>query len=234
LGKPPLVSCIVAAHNSAPWIEAAIRSILDQTYRPIEVIVVDDGSEDDTAARARALGDPVRVVTQPAAGPSATRNRGLHESRGEFVAWLDADDLWHPEKLERQMAHFRDWPDLDCSVTHAQNFWEEGLDEEAARYGDHPRMQPIPGYAMITVLARRSLFDEVGELDTSRWFGDAVDWFIRARERGATIELLPDVLTFHRLRRDGLSLGRSHDSEDEFLDIVKASLDRRRRGEAGS
>lgn len=228
MAEPPLVSCIVAAHDSAPWVGAAIRSILDQTCRPLEVIVVDDGSRDETAAVAAQFGDPVRVVTQPPAGPAATRNRGLHEARGELVGWLDADDLWHPEKLERQMARFRERPDLDCSVTHVRNFWDEGLHEEEARYRDHPRMQPIPGYVMGTVLARRSVFDEVGELDTGRWFGDAADWFIRARERGTVIELLRDVLTFHRLRGDNLTRRRSRDSEDEFLDIVKSALARRR------
>jgi glycosyltransferase involved in cell wall biosynthesis len=228
LAERPLVSCVVVALNSAPWVEAAVRSILDQAYRPIEVIVVDAGSQDDTVAIVERLGDPVRVVIDPEGGPAATRNRGLTEAKGEFIAWLDADDLWLPEKLERQMARFEARPELQCSVTHVRNFWNEGLEAEEAHYRDHPRMQPIPGYAMTTVLARRSLFDEVGALNPDRWFGDAADWFIRARERGVEIELISDVLTLHRLRKDNLSRRRSRDSEDEFLDIVKSALDRRR------
>jgi glycosyltransferase involved in cell wall biosynthesis len=223
-----LVSCVVAAFNSARYVEEAIRSVLAQTHRPIEVVVVDDGSEDGTPDLAAAFGDPVRVVEQQNAGPAATRNRGVHEARGEFVAFLDADDLWHPEKLARQLARFEARPGLQASIAHVRNFWEEGQEELAEHYRDHRRMGAMPGYATTTLLARRPVFDTVGELDTSLWFADAVDWFVRARELGVEVELLPDVLTFHRLHPDNLTRRRSRASEDEFLTIVKGLLDRRR------
>jgi glycosyltransferase involved in cell wall biosynthesis len=227
-GRGAVVSCVVAAFNSAQYVEEAIRSVLAQTHRPIEVVVVDDGSEDATRELAAAFGDPVRVVAQQNSGPAATRNRGLRETRGEFVAFLDADDLWHPEKLARQLARFEAHPSLQACIAHVRNFWEEGQDELAEHYRDHRRMGAMPGYATTTLLARRSAFEAVGELDTNLWFADAVDWFMRARELGVEVELLPDVLTFHRLHPDNLTRRRSRASEDEFLSIVKGLLDRRR------
>jgi glycosyltransferase involved in cell wall biosynthesis len=225
---PALVSCVIAAYNSAEYVEAAIRSVLAQTYRPIEVVVADDGSQDATRELAAAFGEPVRVVAQENAGPAATRNLGLRVARGELVAFLDADDLWHPEKLVRQTARFEARPELQASITHVRNFWAEDQAELESHYRDHPRMRPMPGYATTTLLARRSAFDVVGELDTGLWFGDAMDWFVRARDLGVEVELMPDVLTFHRFHPGNLSRRRSRESEDEFLGLLKASLDRRR------
>jgi glycosyltransferase involved in cell wall biosynthesis len=223
-----LVSCIVPAHNAAAHLRMALDSILDQTHRPLEIVVVDDGSTDDTAAIAASYGEPVRVVHQVDAGPAATRNLGIRSARAELVAFLDPDDLWHPEKLARQVARFRARPELDCSVTHVRMFWPEGHDDVERRYRDHPRMAGIPGYATGSLLARRSAFDRVGPLNTGLWFTDAVDWFVRAREHGLAIELLDDVLVFHRLHRDNLTSRREEASRDEFLALVKGALDRRR------
>ena len=227
------VSCIVPAFDSSAFIAAAIASILAQTHRPFEVIVADDGSTDGTAEIARGCGDPVRVVTQPVAGPGATRNLGFAESRGDFVAFLDADDRWHPRKLELQLERFRARPELQLSVTNAQLFWSEKDAEEAERYAGHPRAQPIPGYATTTLLARRAAFARVGPLNPELWFTDATEWFVRARELGVELEVLDEVLTFHRMHAGNLTRRRSAASREEFLALVKASLDRRRAAAAG-
>ncbi len=226
---PASVSCVVVTYNSAEYVQDAIRSVLAQTHRPIEVLVADDGSQDATCQLAAAFGDPVRVVaTDETAGPAATRNFGRRQTRGEFVAFLDGDDLWHPEKLARQLARFEARPKLQASIGHVRNFWGEGQQELQRHYRDHRRMEAMPGYVTTTLLARTSAFDTVGELDPELWFADSMDWFVRARELGVEVELIPDVLTFHRLHPENLSRRRSRASEDEFLEVVKASLDRRR------
>src|SRR5262249_23532741 len=91
-------------YNSAGYLAAAVESVLSQTHNDFEVLVVDDGSTDDTPAVMRGFGPPVRHLRQPNAGVAAARNRGIAESRGRYVALLDARDLWHPHKLERQLA----------------------------------------------------------------------------------------------------------------------------------
>lgn len=224
----PLVSCIVPAFNSERYLAEAIDSILAQTHRPIEVIVVDDGSEDGTSEITRRYGPPVRLVKQPCLGPAATRNLGLRSAGGSFVAFLDADDLWHPEKLSRQIARFEARPELDVSVTHARMFWIDALRQEAQTHDSTTRTGAIPGYATTTVLARRALFDRIGDFNTGLWFSDATDWFVRVTEAGAVLELMDDVLVYHRMHERNLTRRRSDASRDEFLMIAKRVLDRRR------
>jgi|ERR1700733_7087665 len=224
----PLISCVVPVFNGARFIGQALDSILSQTYRPIEVIVADDGSTDDTAGIVSSYGDRVRRVSQVTAGPAATRNLGLRHAGGEFIAFLDADDLWHPEKLERQAARFMARAELDACVTHVQLLWETELEEQKRALEGHPRAQPVPGYATTSLLARRELFETVGTFSTELWFADATEWFIRARERSVQIELLPDALVYHRMHGNNLTRRRSAASGAEFARVLKASLDRRR------
>lgn len=224
----PLISCIVPTFNSAPYLREALDSITAQSYRPLEVIVADDGSTDATRAIVAGYGGQVSLVIQPTSGPAATRNLGLRAARGEFVAFLDADDLWHPEKLARQYARFDAQPDLEIGVTAAQLFWAAELTAEEGQYRDHPRAQALPGYATTTLLATRAVFERVGLFDTTLWFADATDWFIRAAEHGLGVDLLPEVLTYHRMHVGNLTRRRSEASRDEFLRVVRASLHRRR------
>lgn len=228
MAKRPLISCIVIVYNGERFIAAAVDSVRAQSWRPIEVIVADDGSTDRTAEIVAGYGDEVRFVTQETAGPPSTRNLGLGAATGEYVAFLDGDDLWHEEKLERQMARLEAEPGLDACVTHAQHFWMPEMAEEEAKLRDQPRGHVVPGYIASTLLAPRALFDRVGGFDTKLWFGDGADWFMRAAEKGVVVALLDDILLYHRMHEGNLTRRRADASRDEFLDIVRASLDRRR------
>jgi len=228
LSPAPLISCVVPAFNSERYLDEAIGSILAQTYRPLQVIVADDGSTDATAAIVRRYGTAVEMVRQATAGPAATRNLGLSVARGEFVAFLDADDLWHPEKLARQMARFTARPEVDLCITEVQIVWAEGLADEARHYSNLTRSAAIPGYSTPALLACRRLFDRVGNFNTTLWFADATEWFMRVEESGAVLDLLPEVLTYHRMHLTNLTRRRNDASRDEFLDILHAALQRRR------
>jgi glycosyltransferase involved in cell wall biosynthesis len=228
----PLISCVVPVFNGERYIREALDSILGQTYRHLEVIVADDGSTDGTAAAVAEYGDRVSYVRQPNAGPAAARNLGLGAAQGEYVAFLDADDLWHPEKLARQVARFRARPELHGCVTHVQNFWVPELHQEAERLRDHRRGQPLPGYCPSALMARRTVFETVGRFDTTLTHADDTDWFLRAAERDIVIELLADVLVYRRLHPANFSRLVAG-SQAEYLRIVKAWLDRRRRADSG-
>ena len=165
--KSALISCIVPVFNGERYLKEALDSILAQTYRPLEIIVSDDGSTDGTASVVAGYGECVKYLWQANAGEAAARNLGLSAAGGHFLAFLDADDLWHPEKLTRQMACFQARPELDLCVTHVQNFWVPELREEAEQFRDHRLSQPLPGYTSVTLLARRALFDIVGTFDTA-------------------------------------------------------------------
>ena len=223
-----LISCIIPVFNGERYLAEALESVVNQTYRPVEILVVDDGSTDNTAAGVSAYRDRIRYRWQPNAGQAAARNLGLTMADGQFVAFLDADDVWHPEKLARQMARFEAREELDCSFAHVQNFWIPELIGEQEAFRDHRISKPIPGYSACTLLCRRALFETLGAFDTAIHPADDTDWFLRASERGATMEMLPEVLLFRRLHQTNMSrLGAAH-SRDQYLHVLKNALDRRR------
>lgn len=223
-----LITCIIPVYNGERYLREAIDSIFQQTYPSLELIVADDGSTDRTRAVIASYGDKIRCLSQPNSGPATARNLGVRAATGEYVAFLDADDVWHPEKLERQIARFDARPGLDCCVTHVQNFWVPESRDEEERFRDHRVSKPLPGYVTQTLLARRRLFQAVGLFDTTLDHGDSTDWFIRAEQYGAVMELMPDVLLYRRLHQTNRSRLLASNSRDEFLKIVKAHLDHQR------
>jgi len=225
----PLISCIIPVFNGERFLRETLDSILAQGYRPLEIIVADDGSTDGTAEAVAFYGEQVRYLRQANQGPAAARNFGLGAAHGEFIAFIDQDDLWHPEKLTRQLARFEVRPELDISVTHVRLFWADDLRREEEKFRGHRITRDLPGYITGTLLGRRALFERVGPFDVRLRYGDAMGWFLRAGEHGAIIELLPDVLLYHRIHRSNLSRREGDKSRSEFLHILKASLDRRRR-----
>lgn len=220
----PLVSCIIPTYNSEKYLRETLESIVAQTHRPIELLVADDGSSDGTAAVVAELGESSfarsRFVVAPKrGGPAAMRNLGIEHCRGDLVAFVDADDLWLPEKTAMQVARFEEDPSLDVCVSHIQRF----------RSSDGFRFPPVPGFITTTMLARRSAFERVGLFDTTRWHSDSTDWFLRAREQGLHTCLMPEALTLHRVHGENLSQTKGDDARREFLHLIKQKLDRARR-----
>jgi GT2 family glycosyltransferase len=113
----PTVSVVIPTYNRAHWLRSAICSALRQSYPPLEILVVDDGSTDDIGELCDQLGPPVRHIRQEHAGAAVARNRGLAEARGDYIAFLDSDDLWEPRKLEVHLALHRAVPQVGWSVS---------------------------------------------------------------------------------------------------------------------
>ncbi|HYC53548.1 MAG TPA: glycosyltransferase family A protein [Candidatus Binatia bacterium] len=220
------VSCIIPAFNAERYLAAAIRSVLEQTRPPHEVVVVDDGSTDGTAEVAQRHGYPVRLLRQANAGPAAARNRGIRESRGDILAFLDADDLWEPDKLAAQLHRMHERPELDFCVTMLRNFVSEELEDRRVR--DPRLLEPIAGFSLTTMMVRRSSLDRIGLFDEALGHSDDTEWVIRAQDSGAVHELLPQVLARRRLHDSNLSQTQGPGSREEYLRLVKAMLDRRR------
>lgn len=223
------VSTIVPVFNGAPYVAEALESIFAQTYPPFEIIVIDDGSTDATPAVLARFADRAHVVRQPNAGPAAARNHGLRLASGELIAFLDADDLWHTDKLLRQATFLAERSEVPGCVTHAQNFWISELSEEAEQLRDHRIAKPLPGYLASTLVVRRAAFDTVGLFDAELGFGHSTDWFLRAAACGLVLAEIPEVLYYRRLHHTNRSRQLGEQSRDEFLHLVKAHLDRQRR-----
>jgi len=225
---PAAISCIVPVFNGEAFIGEALESVFAQTLLPAEVIVVDDGSSDRTADVVRRFGKRVRYLRQQNAGPAAARNRGIEAASGELIAFLDADDLWLEEKLARQAQRFARRPELEISLTHVRNFWVAELRAEEERMQDHPlATSALPGYVTQAMMARRRVFETVGPFDEKLRVGEDTDWFLRASDCGAVLEVLPDVLVRRRFHEGNLSRQRAA-IRDHLVDAVARSLRRRR------
>lgn len=224
----PLISCIVPVHNGERFLGEALESILAQTYGRVEIIAVDDGSTDATRTILETYGERVRYVWQANAGPATARNTGIRLARGQFISFLDSDDLWHPEKLARQMARFDASAPLGLCLTRIQNFWMPEVAHEEAAFHDHQRSRAIDGYTSVTLLARRSVFETIGVFDASLKHGDDTDWFLRADARQVPLEIVPEVLVRRRLHASNRSRRWATRSREEYLLMMKKVVDRRR------
>lgn len=210
----PGVSAVIPSYNYARYLGEAIDSVLAQTWPLVEVIVVDDGSTDDTAEVVRAYGDRVRYIYQDNAGLPAARNTGIRAAHHPFVAFLDADDLWTPEFLEQTMNRFAKLPETFGLVTCRGMRFQD-------RNGNLPLHESrIPGSGEITVrdlifrtrfpstsgVGRRRVFEEAGYFDEAltstedrdMWMRIAAKWRIYQQE---------DVLV--RIRQHGVQMSRN-------------------------
>lgn len=146
-------------------------------------------------------------------------------SRGDFLSYLDADDLWAPGKLEKQLAAFEAEPSLDMVSAHVRHFHSPELDPEAARK-THCPPHLMPGH-FFAALIRRGLFERVGCFVTEWIFGETLDWYTRALDAGACVLTLEDPLVARRLHRTNHTAIHRGDRSD-YARMVKAALDRRR------
>jgi len=207
----PEVSVVIPAFNAAPTIDAALQSVFAQTYERFEVIVVDDGSTDATAACVDKWGDRVVSIRQANAGPGRARNIGIARARGRLIAILDADDAWMPRKLERQVAYFDRFP--ETGLVHGRTLIDAAPLAAIAAAGDSAPIDPAPDppeYAFtevfhgtivvqaLTVMARRDVVIEVGGFDERREI-HVEDWDLWLRIAARyPIGFLPTRLAVYR------------------------------------
>lgn len=222
----PLISVMIGVYNAAPYLGEAIESVLAQSYSPLELIVVDDGSDDGSGDLAKAY-PPVRYVYQDNAGNGAARNRAVEAATGELFAFLDADDRFTEGKIERQLAALDADPSLDMVFGHVREFVSPELDEETRRLLRPPAAEAMPWTSPNLMLIRRTSFERVGPFSTSVRVGVTVDWFARASEAGLRYAILPDVVLERRLHTQNNGL-RERDARAQYLLVLKAAMDRRR------
>jgi glycosyltransferase involved in cell wall biosynthesis len=226
----PSVSVLMPAFNAERYLPEAIESVLAQSQEPFELIVLDDGSSDGTGEAASAFGDSIRYQRQENEGIGPARNRCIELARGDYVAFLDADDRWEPRKLERQLAAMRSGSRPDLVFGHVRQFVSPELPAEARTRIACPT-EAQPGYLLSAMLAPRAVFDRVGPFATDLHVGEFVDWMARARDLGLR-ELMLDATVLWRRLHDNNQSVRHSDRMGDFAHVLKASLDRRRAGGA--
>jgi len=187
----PLVTAAITTYNRARYLSAAIEGALAQTVDDLEVVVVDDGSTDGTAASVEPYLDRVRYVRQANQGRAAARNTAVSLAAGAYLAFCDSDDVWYPDRLERQLEALRDRPGVGLVHGHVDVVDAQGrlLPEHTSRHravfsAAHRRPPAYAGYALecrclsSTILVRREVFDTVGPYDTELPIED-YDFYLR-------------------------------------------------------
>lgn len=210
----PAVSVIMPAYNVEPYIEAAVHSVLAQTFHDFELIIVDDGAKDGTyeAARHAAGRDGrVTIVRQENSGLSAARNTALRHAQAPFVALLDSDDLWAPAFLEKQLA-ILNGPAAPDIVT--GNAWTLGGTRDGDPARPYPDTRPQPDLTgiladelsvFVMAVFRRRVYEIIGGFDQSLQTNEDYDFWLRAAIAGFTFARNDEPLGFYRRRDDSLS-----------------------------
>jgi glycosyltransferase involved in cell wall biosynthesis len=219
------------AYQAEATVGAAVSSVLEQTHRDFELIVVDDGSGDATAAIAEAHNGPVRVISQAHAGVAAARNRGIAEARGELIAFCDSDDYLFPEHLSALLAAFDRQGD---GIATANAYWlfPAGIEWSKRRYrGYFPppdqQRQAILEQNFVSTMSifRRALLDEIGPFDEERTRAEDWDFWLRAIFSGCRVVQQPRPLALYRWSSTSLSSNwREMDAE---VEAVLDDLERR-------
>lgn len=216
----PLVSVIVPVYNAERFIADTLESIRAQDYEPTEVIVVDDGSADNSADVARAFGG-AQVVQQSNQGPAAARNEGLKRARGEFIAFVDADDLLPPTKLSKQVSYLLAHPNVGCVLGHQEWINPPPTLQRDSIYGD------LDGIPLTSAVFRASVLRRLGGYDVSYRTHENMDLLFRLRELGSETAVIPDLVLYRRFHGGNLSHAPRAE-HDPRLRSLKAKLDRSR------
>lgn len=235
----PLVSVVMPAYNAARYILEAIDSILRQDYSPIEIVLVDDGSTDNTVSLVEARAPAARIIRQANAGVGAARNTGLRAATGDFVCFLDADDGWFPGKVSTQVGYLEANPDVGA-VYHR---WQVVRPNADGHYDISP--PPVAGDAVgidneksgwlykkllldcvvhtSTIMLRRTIAERVGLFDTHLVNGEDYDFWLRL-SRLSRIDKLDTVFSFYRETAD--SLTTTVQPVNYELDVLESALRR--------
>ncbi|MBS1531843.1 MAG: glycosyltransferase, partial [Bacteroidetes bacterium] len=240
----PLVSIIIPVYNSAPYLDETIRSAMNQTWPNKEIIVVDDGSTDGSLSIARQFETGnVRVFSQPNKGGSSARNKGLREAKGEYIQFLDGDDLLSPDKIAGQMALINGSTD-QLAICYTQNFYAEDGPPPSADLGHHRiRNYDNPAkfitdmyynagieddhrgvVAVHSWLSPRQILDKSGPWDEELTTDDDGEYFCRVMLAAGSIVYVPGVINYYRRYRSGSNLSAKNDDRSMRSRLRAAEL----------
>jgi glycosyltransferase involved in cell wall biosynthesis len=224
------VSGIIAVRNGANYLAEAIKSCLAQTLKLSEILVVDDGSTDNTAEIARGFGAPVRVIQQEWRGVAAALNNGIAHASTEFIAFLDHDDLWLPEKTALQYARMREKPELETVFVHTEQFISPEL-VEVLRGKIRVPGGSQAGIMVSGMFIRKAAFDRLGLFDRADKNAVAFGpWYARALGYSLRSETLSETLVRRRIHNSNYTRSEKQDYHEQMLSFIhNVTLQKRQR-----
>ncbi|MGB9624127.1 MAG: glycosyltransferase [Phycisphaerae bacterium] len=231
---PGTVSVVIPAYNAAPYIADAIDSVLAQTHPAHEIIVVDDGSTDDTVGVVRRYGDRVILLQQPNRGPAAARNAGIRRATGEFIAFLDADDIWTDRNLELQVRILSEHPGYVLSYGYVRRF-VGSVPPELRNATPHDGSRPQGDvstalvhdtiWATCAALIRRSVLVRTGGFDEELRVGEDYDLWLRIAGQGP-VACVPHYVGAIRLHPESVTRSQAFRTTPPEVCVIRRHLDR--------
>jgi glycosyltransferase involved in cell wall biosynthesis len=221
------ISVVIPVHNGAVHLAETIESVLAQTLPAASIIVVDDGSNDDTPNVAQAFGERIRYVRQDHAGAAQARNTGVQQVGTNYLAFLDGDDLWVPSKLELQRRVLARSAEPLMVFGHTIQFASPELSREETAALKFPTT-PMAAITASALLMRTTDFLAAGNFDTALETGEFIEWYARARDKGTAAHVLPEIVVHRRLHRNNHGR-RRRDARPDYVRALKSVLDSRRK-----
>lgn len=220
------ISVIIAVLNGEKFIAEALQSVMDQDYNPLEIIVVDDGSTDKTAAIVKTQFPSVHYHYHANKGIPATKNVGVEAATGDFITFLDADDIWVKNKLALQLRIFHDHPEvevvygfsLQTPMLPPGELFLINLENEKGAFATQ----------LGSMLIRKSVFGKVGNFDEEMKIAEDLDWVNRIREAGIKIMAHKEIVQFYRMHDQNVTRDKKQ-TQSYILKAYKKSLTRRRK-----
>ncbi|NVK36173.1 MAG: glycosyltransferase family 2 protein [Rhodobacteraceae bacterium] len=226
-------SVVIPAYNAARNIRETVESVLSQTVEAQEIIVVDDGSMDDTVDLVRHMSGPIRILQQENSGPGGATINGIRAVTSRFVATLDSDDLWSPDKMSRQLAALSKATVETAVFSKAKSFADPAFSDQLDGHAGIGRIKD--GWIRSTMCLPTSVALENGPmLDDELKFGDMIDWLARLKERGTDLVMMPDVLVHRRVHPTSLSFHRNIKRDRGYLEAARQAILRKREKQVAS
>lgn len=225
----PLVSVLIPTYNYGRFLKQCLESVVNQTYKNIEVIIVDDGSTDNTKQIIQEY-PVVRYYYQNNSGVSVARNRLLKEARGEYIAFIDADDYWTEDKIEKQISYLQNHPDEDMVFSICRNFFdnEQVANNKKAQFlAQTDFLAGIP-----SALIKKEIFDKFGFFEDDMEYGEDSEWLMRVRLHGIKSGRIDEVLYFRRLHGNNITIQKTPIGNEGYKMLVaklraKAKMERK-------
>ena len=220
------ISVVIPVYNYAQYLNESIESVINQSHLVHELIIVDDGSTDNSSSIASSYPEVI-LHKQQHSGISAARNSGAKISTGDYLAFLDADDLWHVDKLTQQVQYLKENAIVKVVYTYIQQFFSQELsDNERAKYATPPEFQN--GIFATSILVEKNVFEQVGEFNETLQSGEFIDWHARLSHLQYQWHVLPQVLAKRRIHNAN-TFQKNPEAINDYMKVVKAAIERRRR-----
>ncbi len=216
------ISVLIVAYQAENYIRQTIESVLSQTFSPFEIIVIDDGSTDKTGEIVSSF-PQVRYVASEHKGIACARNLAVKESKGDYVAFLDADDLWLPSKLEKQVRYLCDNVSGQIVFSHYENFTDIPSDQLTER--QRKVMENLSYPYLASALISKCVFEKYGFFDEKYTYGEDTEWLKRLQFAGLDLSHeIPEVLYRRRIHDGNITLSHQTPGQKEMLSLMADAI----------